>query len=120
MSAAAVQTQPPVPTGPLGQPDIAYTPNFDSYQARVKRRQETEKLDKSLPQGFPQKLVSDLVWDGRDLADKYDWNYVLTEADLKEIDDALKHFKCELQVLAYGLELSRLTGSSSQCTSWAN
>lgn len=113
MSAAAVQTQPPVPTGPLGQPDIAYTPNFDSYQARVKRRQETEKLDKSLPQGFPQKLVSDLVWDGRDLADKYDWNYVLAEADLKEIDDALKHFKCKLLIFACRIERLGLTCGSS-------
>lgn len=95
MSAAAVQVQPPVPVGPVGQPDIAYTPNFDSYQARVKRRQETETFERSLPQGFPQKLVSELVWDGKDLAGKYDWNYVLTDSDLKEIDEAVKHFKCK-------------------------
>lgn len=92
---STVAVQPPVPIGPVGQPDIAYTPNFDSYQARVQRRRETEKLEKSLPPGFPQKLVSNLVWDGKDLANKYDWNYVLTDSDLKEIDEALHHFKCK-------------------------
>ena len=93
MSAAAVH--PPIPVGPVGQPDIAYTPNLESYKARVQRRQETEKLEKTLPSGFPQKLVSDLVWDGKDLAQTYDWNYVLTESDLKEVDNALQHFKCK-------------------------
>ncbi|KAK7420850.1 hypothetical protein QQZ08_010251 [Neonectria magnoliae] len=91
MSATAVQ--PPIPVGPVGQPDIAYTPNHDAYIARVKRRQETEKLDKTLPAGYPEKLVSDLVWDGRDLAKSYDWNYHLTEADLEELDEALRGFK---------------------------
>ncbi|KAF7563167.1 hypothetical protein G7046_g958 [Stylonectria norvegica] len=91
MSAVAVQA--PVPVGPVGQPDIAYTPNHDTYLARVKRRQETEQLQKSLPTGFPTKLHSDLVWDGKDLAKTYDWNYVLTDADLEEVAAALQHFR---------------------------
>ncbi|KAF7550354.1 hypothetical protein G7Z17_g5778 [Cylindrodendrum hubeiense] len=89
----AAVVQPPVPVGPVGQPDIAYTPNYDSYVARVKRRQETETLDRTLPTGFPEKLVSDLVWDGRDLAKSYDWDYYLTEDDLKELDEGLRSFK---------------------------
>lgn len=87
MAAAAVQ----VPR----QPDISYAPNYDSYIDRIKRRQENEKLDKSLPEGFPAKLESDLVWDGRHLAETYDWNYILTESDITEIDKALHHFKCK-------------------------
>lgn len=90
---AAAVLQPPNPAGPAGQPDIGYAPNRESYLARVKRRQETETLDKTLPPGFPEKLVSELVWDGRELAKSYDWDYHLTEADLKELDDALKSFK---------------------------
>lgn len=48
-------------SSPAGQPDIGYTPDYDKYLARVQKRLATEKLDKSLPQGFPQKLESDLV-----------------------------------------------------------
>ncbi|KAL5610918.1 hypothetical protein FOBRF1_007035 [Fusarium oxysporum] len=79
--------------GPALQPDIAYTPDYDKYAARAKRREQSGKLDKSLPHGFPQKLESDLVWDGKDLASKFDWAYRLTEHDLKEVDTAVKHFK---------------------------
>lgn len=92
MAAAAVQA--PTLPGPPGQPDIAYTPSHDNYLARIKRRQEKEKLEKTLPEGFPQRLESKLVWDGNTLAQHYNWNYVLTDADKKEIDEALNHFKC--------------------------
>ncbi|KAL5340173.1 hypothetical protein BJX70DRAFT_407485 [Aspergillus crustosus] len=90
MSVAVI---PPVPVGPAGQPDIQYLPDPIKYAARTKRRQETESLSKSLPDGFPQKLDSDLVWDGKDLAEVYDWNYHLTESDLEEVEKALQHFK---------------------------
>ena len=82
--------------GPVGQPDIAYTPQYENYKARTTRRIQTEKLVQSLPEGFPAKLDSDLVWDGNHLAEYYDWNYHLTPADLAEIDEALKHFKCKI------------------------
>lgn len=82
--------------GPVGQPDIAYTPRYENYKARTTHRIQTEKLVQSLPEGFPAKLDSDLVWDGNNLAESYDWNYHLTPADLAEIDEALKHFKCKI------------------------
>ncbi|KAK2023447.1 TfdA family taurine catabolism dioxygenase TauD [Colletotrichum zoysiae] len=91
MVAAAVQ--PLSLPGPPGQPDIAYTPDYDKYLARIERRQEQERLEKTLPEGFPQKLESKLVWDGKRLAEHYDWNYVLTKDDQNEIDEALDHFK---------------------------
>jgi hypothetical protein len=90
------QVQAPVfAAGPLGQPDIGYTPDHERYLARRKRRIATETLTKSLPPGFPERLESELVWDGNDLAGKYNWNYVLNDADVAEIKQALAHFKCQ-------------------------
>ncbi|KAK3998133.1 hypothetical protein QBC44DRAFT_354074 [Cladorrhinum sp. PSN332] len=95
MATAAVQTVKDIPpqSGPPGQPDISYQPNLDKYLARIKRRTETEDLSKTLPPGFPRQLNSKLVWDGRTLAETYDWNYKLTDEDLVEIEAALEHFK---------------------------
>ncbi|KAE8148252.1 TfdA family taurine catabolism dioxygenase TauD [Aspergillus avenaceus] len=72
---------------------LEYMPDYDQYLARVKHRQETEKLDQHLPKGFPASLSGDLVWEGKDLADRYNWNYHLTGEDLDEIEQALQHFK---------------------------
>lgn len=89
--AAAVQITRP---GPVGQPDIDYAPNLDKYLARVKRRTENEKLSSSLPDGFPSRLDSPLVWDGADILTKYDCVYELGEDEVEEIETALTHFKC--------------------------
>ena len=96
MTTTVVQeVQPLVLAGPLGQPDIGYTPDHDKYLARTQRRLAIGQLDTSLPEGFPAKLESKLVWDGNTLAEQYDWNYVLTATDVDEIEAALRHFKCE-------------------------
>ncbi|KAM5344758.1 hypothetical protein ACJ41O_010620 [Fusarium nematophilum] len=97
----AAAVQPPPLTGPIGQPDITYAPQLDKYLARAKRRQETETLRTTLPAGFPQKLVSDLVWDGKDIAARHDWNYHLTDEDISEIDEALRGFKALNVPLGY-------------------
>ncbi|KAL3493899.1 hypothetical protein BJX62DRAFT_248704 [Aspergillus germanicus] len=91
MAPAAIT--PPIPIGPIGQPDIQYLPDPIKYAARTKRRLATEDLPKSLPEGFPTKLDSDLVWDGNNLAESYDWNYHLSDKDLEEVEAALVHFK---------------------------
>lgn len=91
--AAAATLPPTFAAGPVGQPDIAYTPNWDTYQSRVERHVKDEKRSQDLPQGFPTKLESDLVWDGQTVSDKYQWWYKLDEADIEEINHALKHFK---------------------------
>lgn len=85
--------QPPAPSGPPGQPDIGYIPDHNKYLERTKRRRETEHLATTLPPNFPEQLQSQLVWDGNDLAESYDWNYNLTGDDVEEIESALKHFK---------------------------
>lgn len=85
-----------VARGPPGQPDIGYSPDFNKYTARSKRRAETEQLSHELPAGFPKQLKSDLVWDPESLAaSKYNWNYVLTVDDIAELRRALAHFKCK-------------------------
>ncbi|KAF7194673.1 Taurine hydroxylase-like protein SAT17 [Pseudocercospora fuligena] len=81
-------------------PDIGYTPNLDKYLARVQRRQQTEQLAKDLPSGFPANLSSDLVWDNT-IGETYDWTYELNEAELLEIEDALKHFQSLDQPLGF-------------------
>ncbi|KAJ8117964.1 hypothetical protein OPT61_g960 [Boeremia exigua] len=83
------------------QPDIGYTPDHAKYLARVQRRLKTDDLDKTLPPGFPQELKSDLVWDNTDIADRFDWTYELTTANLEEIEKALKHFRSLGKPLGY-------------------
>ncbi|OXV07434.1 hypothetical protein Egran_04802, partial [Elaphomyces granulatus] len=75
------------------QPDIQYVPNAEKWKARTQQRLETEKLSRELPPGFPTKLISDLVWEGDQLKDAYDWTYELNEDELNEIEHALVHFQ---------------------------
>ena len=79
--------------GPPGQPDIAYAPDLQKYQARKARRLAEEDLPKTLPEGFPARLQGDLVWEGETLAESYDWTYVLDGEQLEEIESALRYFK---------------------------
>lgn len=80
--------------GVLRQPDIAYAPDFNQYQARSKKRQTVENLPTTLPPGFPEKLDSSLVWEGKDVEQREDWIVKLGDNQLDEIDQALRHFKC--------------------------
>lgn len=79
--------------GPPGQPDIAYAPDLQKYQARTARRLAGGDLPKTLPEGFPSELQGDLVWEGETLAETYDWTYVLSDDQLDEIEGALRYFK---------------------------
>jgi hypothetical protein len=76
------------------QPDISYEPNMANYLARIKRRHKSEKLESCLPEGFPTQLESKLVWEGQNLLERFNWNYELTDSDVKEIEAALHHFQC--------------------------
>ncbi|KAG6855850.1 hypothetical protein H0H87_010002 [Tephrocybe sp. NHM501043] len=77
------------------QPDIQYHPNEAKWKARTARRlAENPSLPQTpLPEGFPAKVDSPLVWQGSDWKDEKEWVYELNADQLKEIDDALKHFR---------------------------
>ncbi|KAJ5627942.1 hypothetical protein N7490_010170 [Penicillium lividum] len=75
------------------QPDIQYHPDWVKYQARSRQRKEAESLQTNLPAGFPQKLDSPLVWEGKDIEKRRDWIYQLSDLQLDEIDAALQSFK---------------------------
>ncbi|RAR15140.1 hypothetical protein DDE83_001578 [Stemphylium lycopersici] len=104
IATAATATATPPPSGlvfsttpaalpPPGQPDISYHPDWSKYKARVARRTQTENLPNNLPKGFPERVKGDLVWEGENLAQKYEWAYVLSADQQKEIDNAATHFK---------------------------
>ncbi|KAJ5126733.1 hypothetical protein N7448_007512 [Penicillium atrosanguineum] len=75
------------------QPDIQYHPEFERYKERTRRRKETETLQDTVPVGFPQKLTSPLVWEGKEIEKRDDWVYQLSDAQLDEIDKGLQIFK---------------------------
>jgi hypothetical protein len=82
--------------GPAGQPDIAYAPDYTKYLRRGKERLAKEKLQKTLPDGFPDKLHSDLVWEGESVGRNFKWTYELNADEIEEIEKALEYFRCML------------------------
>lgn len=76
------------------QPDIEYHPNEKKWKARTAQRlAEVPSLPQTpLPKGFPKKLDSPLVWEGKDWKDPEEWEFELSVEQLKEIDDAVKYF----------------------------
>lgn len=77
------------------QPDIEYHPDKVKWAARTARRlaEDPTLPQQSLPEGFPKHLDSPLVWEGKDWTDASQWEFELTPEHLKEIDDAVKHFR---------------------------
>lgn len=75
------------------QPDIQYHPDYEKYQERSRRRKANETLETTVPVGFPQKLISPLVWEGKEVVKGEKWVYHLKDDQLQEIDAALKSFK---------------------------
>ncbi|KAF8167146.1 taurine catabolism dioxygenase TauD [Crassisporium funariophilum] len=73
------------------QPDIDYIPDRNKWLKRTAQRLAKEPTLPSspLPEGFPQKLHSPLVWEGIDWKTESQWVYELTAAHLQEIDDAV-------------------------------
>jgi hypothetical protein len=99
MSTTTATSVTPAARAPPGQPDISYAPDYNKWQARAARRLASGGLQSSVPEGFPEQLEGDLVWDGRTLAETYDWTYVLSAEQLEEVDQALAHFQCESVVV---------------------
>lgn len=76
------------------QPDIQYHPDKEKWEARTARRLAADPSlpTSALPDGFPKVLDSPLVWEGQDWEEEKEWVYELNASEVKEIDDALKHF----------------------------
>jgi hypothetical protein len=105
---AAVQT-----SRPTGQPDIDYAPDLDKYLARTQRRLQKEPLHlQPLPEGFPKTLVSDFVWEGKDLEKTYQWVYELNEQEISEIEEALSHFTCKYTQFCLNIHLEHDVSSN--------
>jgi hypothetical protein len=82
------------------QPDIEYHPDEGKWTARTARRlaEDPSLLSTPLPNDFPKSLQSPLVWQGSDWKSEKEWVYQLNAEQLKEIDDALKHFLSKLHI----------------------
>lgn len=77
------------------QPDISYHPDLQKFHLRTERLKGQRSPSASLPDGFPEKLSSPLVWDGKDFTEEEEWTFSLNEAQLEEIHNALNYFKCK-------------------------
>ena len=75
------------------QPDITYLPDPISYAERSKRIL-AKNPPQVLPPGFPDELVSELVWEGKDFKEG-EWIYHLTESDIEEVRSAVEQFKSQ-------------------------
>lgn len=97
MTASEIFSAVASPQDTSKQPDIEYHPNFEKYLQRTCRRLvENPDLPKtSLPPGFPERVDGPIVWEGNDWACEDQWVYRLSEMELKEISDALHHFRSE-------------------------
>ena len=84
------------------QPDISYLPDPEKYALRTQHRVKNERLGLiGLPNGFPQRLVSSFVWEGKDLAGVYDAVYALSDQEVTEVERALQYFKCIMNSCAF-------------------
>lgn len=84
-----------MPVAAATQPDIQYHPDLVKYKERTARRlaQNPDLLKATLPPGFPAKVEGPIVWEGKDWTSEDQWVYKLSNDELQEIDDALKHFE---------------------------
>ncbi|KAB8275531.1 hypothetical protein BDV30DRAFT_224967 [Aspergillus minisclerotigenes] len=73
---------------------ISYLPDRTEYEARARSVPQHEIEEAILPEGFPIYLSSKMAWD-RESISSYEDDYILNldDSQLKEIDDALQHFK---------------------------
>ncbi|KAF9013811.1 Clavaminate synthase-like protein [Hymenopellis radicata] len=76
-------------------PDIGYHPDEAKWRARTAQRlaQDPKLRSVPLPEGFPAKVEGPIVWEGKDWTDESQFVYRLSTAELKEINEALAHFK---------------------------
>jgi len=75
-------------------PELDYFPNLGAFKARRDSRLQSTIIDNTLHAGFPENLESTLVWEPQDLKnEKAEWIHVFSEAEIEEIDTALRKFQ---------------------------
>ena len=104
-------------------PDFPYFPSSEAYQKESKRFQKQAQSVRSLPEGFPQAIVSPLAWKTKSPAikqEKESWTLKLTEEQLKSIGAAVQQYEgwdlnllyinrsCSLQLIQPLDETSRI------------
>jgi hypothetical protein len=87
---AAVDNVVPSPSG--AQADIDWIPSFEKYQQRVTRRLKEATLEKQVPEGFPASVNYQMCWEGANMTPS-EYVYILSDAEIDEIEHALQHFK---------------------------
>jgi hypothetical protein len=77
------------------QPDISYHPDREKWEERTAQRlADDPSLPLTpLPEGFPKKVESPLVWEGKDWKNEAQWVFTLTEGHLAEINSAVGYFR---------------------------
>ena len=76
-------------------PDIDWIPSFETYKRRVDAiAQYQAHREKEVPVEFPPRVESARSWSGSDFDGEEDYVVSLSEADLREIQQALLHLKC--------------------------
>lgn len=74
--------------------DIDWYPSFEEYTARVEMLSKTRHTrPTTLPAGYPEVVNTPRAWTGSDFTDKSKYIYMLSEAEVKEIEAALSYFK---------------------------
>ncbi|KAJ5637417.1 hypothetical protein N7490_007296 [Penicillium lividum] len=78
---------------------VPYFPDRSEYESRIFSRSQEERTKNVLPHGFPQRLIADMAWEGKDISmshlqsDETPYLLVLQDQQLAEIDAALRHFQ---------------------------
>jgi len=72
--------------------DISWQPDYSKFVERSKRL-ESARSETKLPEGWPSRLESSLVWDGNEINGEDDYVYHLTSDELEELTAAIRHFK---------------------------
>lgn len=78
--------------------EIPYYPNREQYEAGSRCCLQKTYVEGSLPYGFPEKMDSNMVWEGRDITlthtgEEIPYLVILDHSQLEEIDEALKYFQ---------------------------
>lgn len=79
---------------------IPYYPNREQYEVRLQSRLQKPAVPGSLPHGFPEKLTSQMVWEGHHISldnsgddGGAPYHVILNDKQLDEIEAALRYFQ---------------------------